>query len=74
MITELTAEQRLENIFLTLDSLDRFEVYMMLEELRDENIHSQRLADYGLDQELLLEIGVDKIIAQMDVEWNNSNT
>jgi hypothetical protein len=56
MITELTAEQRLENIFLTLDSLDR----------------CQRLADYGLDRELLLEIGVDKIIAQMDGEWNDS--
>jgi acyl carrier protein len=70
MTTELTTEQRLENIFLTLDSLDRFEVYMMLEELRDENIHNEKLAEYGLDRELLLEIGVEKIIAEMDTQWN----
>jgi hypothetical protein len=70
MTTELTAAQRLENILLTIDSLDRFEVYMMLEELRDEDKYSNQLAEHGLDRELLLEIGVEKIIAKMDDESN----
>lgn len=72
MTTELTAEQRLEQILLALDSLDRFEIYMMLEELRDENTYSKQLADYGLDRALLEEQGVTNIIKQLDDEWNNS--
>ena len=66
-----TAAQKLENILLSLDSLDRYEVYMYLEDMRDDGTMAKQLIDYDLTPELLTELGVENIIAKMD-EYENS--